>query len=380
MKILMVTWEFPPHKVGGVASHCYDISRYLARAGNEVHILSFGNENRTEYQDGVTVHRVNCGTAPDIVSWVMVLNYKMQKKGIELCREEGFDVVHAHDWLSVPATVYLKKSFKVPMVLTLHSTEYGRSGIHSPLNKMINDIEWFGTYEANEVITVGKDFREEVKNLFSVPEEKLHYIPNGVDLERFRNVRDVRDEFSLDWEKIVLFVGRLCHQKGVEYLIEAMPETLREHPEAKFVIVGKGALDHYRKMVYRKGVDQKVYFTGYVSEEMLMNLYYSADVTVMPSVYEPSGIVAMESMAVRTPVVASYTGGLKETVVHEWCGLHTYPCDPQSIKWGITTAINDMTWNRWLGKNGKKRVEKNYNWDIISKWTYMVYRKAVGEY
>ena len=178
----MATWEFPPFKVGGIGSHCYDLSRTLAAMDHDVHILTYGDNNTLERTEGVTVHRMPSTYAPDTISWSMFLSHQMEKKAIELNKEERFDLIHAHDWMTVPAGVGIKKLLNIPLVFTLHSTEKGRSGIHDSYTRMINDLEWYGTYEANEVVTVGKDFHNEVKHMFNVPDSKIHYIRNGVDI------------------------------------------------------------------------------------------------------------------------------------------------------------------------------------------------------
>jgi glycosyltransferase involved in cell wall biosynthesis len=379
MRILMATWEFPPFKVGGIGSHCFDLSRNLASMGHDVHILTYGDKAAQEETEGVTVHRFPSTHAPDTISWSMFLSHQMEKKAIELHKEERFDVVHAHDWMTVPAGVGIKKMLNIPMIFTLHSTEKGRSGVHDHYTRMIHDLEWYGTYEAKEVITVGKDFYNEVKGLFNVPENKIHYIRNGVDISRFDNNREEinRSDYAAEWETLVLFVGRLSYQKGVDYLLGAAPKVLSEHPEAKFVIAGGGGLDYYKSMAYRIGVAHKTHFTGYLSEETLISLFKTADLTVAPSVYEPFGIVALESAAARTPTVGSYVGGLKETVVHESTGLHSYPAHLDSLADQIKRSLWDENWRRWMGSNGRKMVQRDYTWDKISMWTTGVYGKAM---
>ncbi len=383
MKVLMTTWEFPPNKIGGIASHCEDLSKALARRGHELHVLTYGDKRDTtrpfeEYE--ITVHHVPVGYAPDTISWSMALGRAMEKKAIELQKEEKFELVHAHDWMTVPAAVGIKKTTKLPIVFTLHSTEDGRSGIHDKYTKMINDLEWYGTYEATEIITVGKDFSDEVKRLFSPPDEKLHYIPNGVDITRFENPKFFvdRKNYLGDWEKLVLFVGRLSHQKGVNFLIDAMPKVLEQHPDSKFIFTGSGALDYYRGLVNGKGLAHKAYFTGFLDEKLLPSMYQAADLVVAPSIYEPFGIVALEANAARTPVVGSYTGGLKETIVHEWSGLHHYNANPKSIADQINRSLDDESWRHWMGDNGRKRVEKDFTWTKIANWTSGVYGKAIG--
>lgn len=381
MRILMVTWEFPPNKVGGIGSHCHDLSRSLVKSNHDVHVITYGDVEKEEQMEGVTVHRVpSTKYAPDMISWSMYLGHKMEKIAVSLHKEKKFDLVHAHDWMMVPAGVGIKKILKLPMVFTLHSAEQGRSGVHDSYTKMINDLEWYGTYEASQIITVGKEFRNEVSALFYPPQEKLHYIPNGVDIAKFEDLKYFvdRKDYAMDWEKIVLFVGRLTHQKGVEHLIGAIPLILDKHKEAKFVFVGGGALDYYRGLATAKGVMPKTFFTGYMDDPWIPAIYKIADVSVAPSVYEPFGIVALESAAARTPVIGSYTGGLKETIIHEWTGLHSYPADPKSIAAQVNRVLDDISWGDWMGENGRRMVEKNYTWDRIAYWTSGVYGKALG--
>ena len=380
MRILIATWEFPPFKVGGIGSHCYDLSRTLASMGHDVHILTYGDKPVQEETEGVSVHRLPSTYAPDTISWSMFLSHQMEKKAIELHKEEKFDLIHAHDWMTVPAGVGIKKLLKIPMVFTLHSTEKGRSGVHDSYSKMINDLEWYGTYEANQVITVGQDFYNEVKWLFNVPDNKIHYIRNGVDISRFDNSKTEidRSDYAADWEKLVLFVGRLSYQKGVDYLLGSIPLVLSQHPEAKFVIAGGGALDYYKSMAHRIGIAHKTFFTGFVPEETLISLFKKADLTVAPSVYEPFGIVALESAAARTPTVGSYVGGLKETIIHERTGLHSYPAHLVSLAEQVSRSLWDENWRKWLGSNARRMVQENYTWGKIARWTTGVYGKAIG--
>ncbi|MFB6077295.1 MAG: glycosyltransferase family 4 protein [Candidatus Nanohaloarchaea archaeon] len=376
MKVLMVTWEYPPNKVGGVASHCGDLAAALTERGHDITVVTYGEKAQIEEKDGVEVHRVTAGDADDVVEWAQLLNHRMRKEIVRMDRT--FDVVHAHDWTSVPAAVTAKHLSDVPMVFTLHSTEEGRSGVHSDMSKMINDLEWYGTYEADQVITVGSDLKEQVHHDFGVPWEKLHHIPNGVDHDRFADADDISNRYTEDWEHLVLFVGRLCHQKGVSDLIDAVPRLLQDREDAKFVIAGKGNQEAYEGQAHEAGVAHKVQFTGYVPEDHLIDLYGSADLTVMPSRYEPFGIVALESMAAGTPVVGSHVGGIKDTVTHEWNGLHTYPGNPDSIKWGVDLALQDAAWREWMGRNARETVTEQYRWDRLAAQTEQVYEDVTG--
>lgn len=379
MNVMLLTWEFPPNKVGGIGSHCYDLSRELASMGHEVDVITYGEQESEEETDGVRVHRVPSTWAPDTISWAMFLGHRMEKKAIEINKERKIEVLHAHDWMTVPGAVGIKKMLGIPMAFTIHSTEAGRNGVYSEYSRMINDLEWYGTYEASEIITVGRDFSEEIKSRFHPPAEKVHYIPNGMDLKRYdeatRHTR--RSDYAGDWEKIVFFAGRMVRQKGVEHLIDAVPNVLKEHGDTKFVLAGGGNLDEYRAIAAQRGVRDKTYFLGQVDEQMIFSLFKIADVSVAPSVYEPFGIVALESFAGETPMVASSVGGFKETVKHEWSGLHTYPANPQSISDQLNRVLSDEKWGDWMGRNGRKDTEENYRWDKIAAYTTGVYGRAM---
>ena len=375
----MLTWEYPPYKVGGIATHCYDLSRFLVRKGHDVHIVTYGEKEKEEYDKGITIHRVPGVRSIDTASWATAITHKIEQKVIELHKLYGFELVHAHDWMMVPSGVGIKKLLGLPMVFTLHSTEHGRSGVHDSYTKFINDLEWYGCYEADQVITVGKDFYNEVKTLFSVPDDKINYIPNGLDVERFdRHVVSIgRDQLAGDWERICLFVGRHSHQKGIEYLLLSIPSILQTHPDIKFVFAGGGAVDYYRNLARLLGIHNKTYFLGYTSDDMIISLFKLADMVAIPSVYEPFGIVALEAGAAKKAAVASYTGGLKEIILHENTGLHTFPADPESIANQTKRILADNSWNKWMGKNARKRVESKYTWSKIADWTIGVYGKAL---
>lgn len=381
MRVMMATWEYPPDKVGGIASHVHDLSRSLVRMGHDVHILTHGKENSEDYQSGITIHRIkSVENSTDTITWSVALSHKMEKEAIRLHKQQKFDVVHAHDWMMVPVGSSIKKLLNIPLAFTVHSTEYGRSGVHDAYTKMINDLEWYGTYEAQQVITVGKDFSKEVKSLFNVPDNKLHYIPNGVEIEKFDGpLARPRNDFVADWEKMVFFCGRMTHVKGVHNLIEAMPSILNEHPETKFILAGKGpGLEDYRSRVKSLGVAEKTYFPGFVDDDTLISLYRMADLTVAPSLYEPFGIVALESAAARRPTIGSFVGGLKDTIVNEFTGLHNIPGNGGSIADQVNRALCDGSWRNWLGNNGRKHVEDNFMWNKIAVWTTGVYGRALG--
>lgn len=379
MKPLFITWEYPPYKAGGIAAHCEDLATTLADQGHEPVVITYGEKEEEEVRDGVQIYRVPAtDSANNTLSWAMHLGHEIEKKAINLAKGNDFDLIHAHDWMAVPGATGIKKTLELPMVFTVHSTQKGRDGINSEYQETIHNLEWYGTYEAEEVITVGREFSEEVKHNYDVPNDKVNYIPNGVNLEKFdrHNNQLNHNDYALDWEQIVLFVGRMYPQKGPGHLIEAMPKILDKKPEAKFVMCGSGATQHY-KNIAKDVVGEKAYFPGYVSDQELLSLMKSAEMTVAPSVYEPFGIVPLEAAACKTATIGSYTGGMKDTIVHEYTGLHTYPGDPNSIKNQVTRALEDPEWTGWMGDKARERVEDNFRWEQIAAWTTGIYSDAL---
>jgi len=249
MKILMLTWEYPPRIVGGIARVVHDLSKRLIKDGHEITVVTYKEGDLPEFENdkGVKVHRVeNYMINPNnFIDWIMQLNFNMISKVNKIIAEEGkFDVIHAHDWLVAYAAKTIKDSFDMPLVSTIHATEAGRnSGIHDEVQRYINDTEWMLTYESTEVIVNSNFMKNDLQRLFGLPFEKINVVPNGINLNNFTNVErdyDFRRKFAADNEKIILFLGRLVYEKGVQHLISSMPKILENYNDAKLVIAGKG--------------------------------------------------------------------------------------------------------------------------------------------
>jgi len=273
----------------------------------------------------------------------------------------------------------------MPYVQSIHSTEIGRcGGLYSDDSKAIHAMEYLSTYESCQVITVSKSLKEEVCSIFNTPEDKVKVIYNGINPWEFdinlsweEKINFRRSIGVQDDEKMILFVGRLTYQKGIEYLIRAMPKILERH-NAKLVIAGSGDMrDYLEDLCYQLGVRHKVVFLGFVNGDTLKKLYKSADVVVIPSVYEPFGIVALEAMAAGTPVVVSSVGGLMEIIKHEVNGIWVYPKNPDSIAWGVDRVLSDWGFREYIVNNAKKDVYEKYSWDNIAKETVNVYKIAM---
>lgn len=389
MRVLHLSWEFPPRIIGGIASHVFDLSRALTRQGIETHVVTCGFPGAKEYEnvDGVNIHRFEAYAAGDsFLGWALRMQKNLERKSCDLINSiEGIDVIHAHDWLSGVAGVGLKHLYRKPLIMTMHSTEYGRRvGLHNDLQRCIHEIEGWLCYEAWRVITCSYYMRDHVSWCFNVPREKVCVVPNGVDVTKFNfsfNYWEVRNRFALASERILLFVGRLVPEKGLDILIKALPTVLRNGIPAKIVVVGEGPQrEEYQRLASDYGLSSRVFFAGHLDDWTLRALYHVADVAVFPSRFEPFGIVALEAMAARCPVVVSATGGLNEIVDHEGTGLKVSTDNPQALAQAITRIIRDIGFKEWIVNNAYQKCLWNYNWNKIAHWAIGLYNAVLYEY
>lgn len=387
MKILMLTWEYPPRIVGGIARVVHDLSHKLVKDGHEVTVVTYKDGNALDYEDdkGVKVYRVNnyMISPNNFIDWIMQLNFNMVAKASQIINEQGkFDCIHAHDWLVAYAAKTLKNSYEIPIVATIHATESGRnSGIHDETQRYINDTEWLLTYEATEVIVNSNYMKCELQRLFGLPFEKINVVPNGINLNNFSGVEkdyDFRRQYAMDNEKIILYVGRLVYEKGIQNLISAMPKILQGYHDTKLVIAGKGGMfDELKAQSDSMGLGNKVYFTGYLNSKQVQKMYKCADIAVFPSTYEPFGIVALEAMLAGIPTVVSDVGGLNEIVEHGVDGMKSYAGNPNSLADSILALLLNPELCDKVSKNAKLKVKNEYNWGKIAQDTYFTYEKAI---
>ena len=387
MKILMLTWEYPPRIVGGIARVVNDLSKRLIKDGHDVYVVTYREGSAPYYENdkGVHVYRVdNYMINPNnFIDWIMQLNFNMVAKVNELiAKGEKFDVIHAHDWLVAYAAKTLKNSYDLPLVSTIHATEAGiNGGIHNEVQRYINDTEWMLTYESSEVIVNSKFMKNDLQRLFGLPYEKINVVANGINSTAYSGVEkdyDFRRQYAADNEKIILFMGRLVYEKGVQHLISAMPKILENYHDAKLVIAGKGGmLDELKAQVEAMGLGQKVYFTGYLNAKQVSKMYKCADISVFPSTYEPFGIVALEAMLAGVPTVVSDVGGLNEIVEHGVDGMKSYAGNPNSLADSILELLFNPQLCESISKKAKTKVKNEYSWTKIAQDTHFIYQKAI---
>lgn len=401
MRVMMMTWEYPPRSVGGLAEHTYHLSRELARSGIDVAVVTAGlpDSPPVAIEDGVSVYRVSgqAPVAPDFLPWVIGLNLELFARAAavlapvvctrdrrargELRRRPV--ILHAHDWLVMPAARALKQHVRLPLAATIHATEIGRhGGIHTAEQKFIHDCEWALTYEAWRVVCCSRFMASELSDKLAVPPDKIRVIPNGVDANSLvppHDDADIRRRFALDHERIVFFIGRLVPEKGAQFLITAAPRILARHPDAKFVIAGRGPhSQHLERLASDLGVRSKVCFCGYIDDATRRLLYHWAEVAVFPSLYEPFGIVALEAMAAKTPVVVTLTGGLAETVTDGVDGLCVPPSSSVALASAIARLLSDSALKTRLIEGGN-RTAARYSWRNVASETGAVYAESAND-
>ncbi len=386
MRILMLSWEYPPRVVGGMAHVVAELSRALAQEGNEVDVITALDENLPEMEvmDKVNVHRVAPyhGRPLNFFAWVHQLNLAMLEKGVSLNNHRPFDLIHVHDWLAAYPGRGLKYIYHMPLLATIHATEFGRSsGLHTDEQRYINEVEWWLTYEAWKVTCCSRFMREEVQTVFNLPADKIEIIANGIRPAAFRAETPdpaVRQRFAEPEEKIVFFIGRLVREKGVQTLLEALPMIRDRFPAVRLVVAGQGPYqEELNRLALQLGVDHQVTFTGFIDEETRNQLYAHADVAAFPSLYEPFGLVALEAMATGTPVVVGDTGGFAETVQDGVNGIRAESGNAGDLAQKIIGILENGDLAVRLSRQGFKDVEEKFAWPAIARQYESLYQKIV---
>jgi glycogen(starch) synthase len=393
MRILMLSWEYPPRVVGGLGRHVAALSRTLADQGHEVHVITRDHPDSPapadEWLEGVHVVRVS--EAPpvipfaELIPWVLAFNNRVQSAAARLMRQLDFDVLHAHDWLVAYAAAGIKDAFGIPLVATIHATEYGRHQgyLPGPMNKLIHQVEWWVTYEARRVITCSNYMRQQCEDIFLLPPDKVDVVPNAVATRDFELPADEVAAFRRTLvgprTKMVLFAGRLEYEKGIQTVIQALRQVRATVGPVKFWIAGIGTYsDELRRQVRQLNLGAHVRFTGFLEDHELRLHYAAADVAIAPSIYEPFGLVAVEAMACGTPVVVGDTGGLRE-IVSGGHGLSFTPQDADHLAEVLIEVLTDAELADDLVTRGRRRIAQRYDWSTVAASTVAVYGRAIVE-
>jgi glycogen(starch) synthase len=387
MRALILSWEYPPLIEGGLARHVRKLAENLPERGVDVHVLARGREEDPleEERGGVTIHRVREPKRPrdlgEFVAWIEHMNADMLAAGVEVGDRFDFDVVHGHDWLVASAGDHLANRFRAPLVVTIHATEYGRhqGWIEKHPQSYIHGVEHWMANRAERVITCSAYMREHVSDIYGLEEARVAVIPNGIDPSELVPVDDLealRARFADRDELLVLLVGRLVYEKGFQLALEALPGLIERVVGVRFIVAGSGTAEQeLRRQAHELGLDDHGTFLGWIGDDVLHSLYRIADLTVVPSIYEPFGLVALEAMASGCPCLVSDTGGLREVVPNEDVGLRFRSRDPDSLATMAERLLTDGTLRDRLVAEASEHV-LTFDWADVGRQVAAVYRET----
>ena len=389
MRVLLVSWEYPPVIEGGLARHVRELSEHLVEEGVEVHVLSRsgGHLPAEEVRHGVVVHRVREPEFPRevnaFVRWVDGMNADMYELGVGLCEQLEFDLVHSHDWLVAEVAERLADRVGCPWLVTVHATEFGRhqGWVSNYPQSHIHSVERRMVAAADRVITCSHYMRGHVATVLAAPLERITVIPNAVDqcdLEPAVDRRELRARFARPFERLVLLVGRLVYEKGFHLALDALAQVVDRVDGVRFVVAGSGTAEaELREQARRLGLMRHGSFLGWVGDDMLHSLYRIAEITIVPSIYEPFGLVALEAMACGSLCIVADTGGLREVVPGDGTvGLRFRSHDSAALGEVLAQILTDDLARAKLVSEAREHV-LGFDWAEVARRTREVYLELV---
>jgi len=394
---MMLSWDFPPRATGGTAAHVAGLASALAAAGHDVVVLTIADrpaELDAARPPGVRVLRtlVDLPWLPpvEVVARAASANHAVAKLGARLVGElEGWqpDVVHAHDWRLGWAADTLAARYDVPFVLTMHGTERVRHGGQLPLGPPtdVNSIEWWLAFQADRLISPTRFIVEQLITGFELDETRVVHVPNGIDPSQWRPV-DHPDTAAADPAAtpsvpspppLVVSWGRVQYEKGFQVLARAIHGLRGRVPDVHGVIAGRGSyLPELQTQIDVEGVSDIIELPGYLSDAELRSMIHRAGCVVIPSLYEPFGIVALEALAAGAPLIVARTGGLAELIAGTDAGVTFEPGNPDDLADAIERVLTEPDLAAGLVASARDLVERKYSWEAIAAATAVVYHDA----
>ena len=390
MRILLISWEYPPVVEGGLARHVRKLSEQLVSDGVEMHVLTRGGGHlpAQEERHGVIVHRVREPAYPKdvdaFVRWVDAMNADMRAMGAELCERYDFDLVHSHDWLVAGTAEPLARSTGRPWLVTVHATEFGRhqGWVDKHPQSHIHAVERDMVRNADHVITCSNYMRGHVGSTFRVSPSQISVIPNGIDPQDLDHVDSdleaLRAKYASPDQRLVLLVGRLVYEKGFHLALDALARVIRRFGDVRFVVAGTGTAEaELKKQARRLGLTKHGTFLGWVGDDKLHSLYRVADLCIVPSIYEPFGLVALEAMASGTLCIVADTGGLREVVPGDGrVGRRFRWRDSHSLGEILEDVLADDAARERLVAEAREHVLQ-FDWAMVGRETRKLYEGLI---
>jgi glycogen(starch) synthase len=391
MRVLMLSWEYPPVMVGGLGRHVHALATALAAAGHEVTVVTRHRDGSAlqETVDGVRVVRVPEDppkfplATETLLAWTMAFNHALTRTALKAVIADEYDVVHAHDWLVAHTAVALSELLEIPLVATIHATEAGRhqGWLPGELSRGIHSVECWLAHRARRVLVCSGYMRWEVTRVLGPDPSTVEVIPNGVDAHAWRAPRPAvtaaRSRFA-GAGPLLGYAGRLVYEKGVQDLVGALPELRRRHPGLRLVIAGEGPYrSALQEQAWSLNLHRAVCFTGFVGAD-LPAVFAASNAVVVPSIYEPFGMVALEAACAGAPLAVAATGGLAEIVEPGVTGV-TFPAkDPGGLARAVGTLLADRAEARRMARRALTMVYERYTWSAIAARTVQAYRTAMA--
>lgn len=388
----MLSWEYPPLVVGGLGRHVEALARELAAADHHVQVVTRGEKGEAldETLDGVHVRRAAADpvaidfTTETLLAWSQAAEHGLIRAALPLVRRHRPDVVHAHDWLVAQSALTLVSTTGAPLVATIHATEAGRhqGWLPKPLNLAIHSVERWLAQSATAVITCSRAMRVETSRLFELDPARLHVVPNGVDANRWRvpeSARAATREQYVGDGPLLVFAGRLVHEKGVQTLLDAVRPLRELHPGLRLAVAGTGPHEEaLHARARRLRIARSVEWLGFVPDDDVAAVLAAADVAVVPSLYEPFGIVALEAAAAHVPLVVAETGGLNDLVADGVAAASFAPGDPSALVRAVDGLLADPAGSRRAVTRAARMIRRDYTWTAVARHTAEIYRRAAG--
>jgi glycogen(starch) synthase len=377
----MLSWEYPPLIVGGLGRHVDALSHELGAAGHEVCVVTRGGAGLPDgVHEGVRVRRAAVDpialdlTTESLLAWTQAFEHALLRAALPVVRRWRPDVIHAHDWLVTQCATTLAQVTGRPIVATMHATEAGRhqGWLPAPLNRAVHSFERWLVGRATRVIVCSSFMRDELARLFELSPERVDVVPNGLDADAWRAPARARlaarARYAGDGPLLVL-AGRLVYEKGVHTALAAMPRLRRELPGARLVVAGAGPQEATLRAEARR-LGDAVHWAGFVPAGDLAALLGAADMVLVPSLYEPFGLVALEAAAAGTPLAVADTGGLRDLT---FAGARFAPDDPAALAGAVAGLLGDRSAARRGAARAQRIVRRDYTWTAVAKRTAALY-------
>jgi glycosyltransferase involved in cell wall biosynthesis len=391
MKVCLVNALFHPF-TGGIEKHMLELSSRLVKRGVDVTVLTgcIGGTTAREKMNGVDIVRVPCKEIklPGLYPPPAIFSHFVNSELAKLDAQKNFDIIHLQNrWFPDFATVAFYKLLRgKKMVMTIHNARpFGISWEYSLLGGFY-DI-FFGQWifrAADKLISVSRWVREDIAK-YGISPEKITPIPNGIDTNAFKpasrsskEAKAVREKLGLGEDPVIIWVGRIVKQKGLRYMLDAMPSIIEKEHDAKLVIVGWGnGLNALKQQAVKLGIEKSVLFPGPMVGDQLVAAYQAADVFVLPSLWEVLSIAALEAMACGKPMVVSNAGGNPELVDEGKNGFVVPKRDSKALAEAVAKVLSDEKLRGKMSEASRLKAEKEFDWELITDKTLALYKTLV---